>query len=69
MTDELLTADQAIRPAMVVSGKTPDEVLTICRDLFKETKFSKLTDGQKWTLIATLNPEATGPYGCSMEPF
>ena len=66
---ELLTANQAIRPAMVTSGKSPDEVIALCRQLFGESKFSRLTDSQRWTLVCALDPNAIGPYGYTMAPF
>lgn len=65
----LTLPSEAIKPAITASGKAPAEVADICRRMFNKPKFSNLTDLEQWTLIATLNPESTGPYGCSMAPF
>ena len=68
MTDPL-TAAQSIRPAMEASGETQQQVIELCRANFRKSKFSDLSEGQKWTLVALLDPKATGPFGHSMEPF
>ena len=63
------TADEAIRPAIEASGKQAKEVAQLCHEMFRKYRFSDLTELQRWTLIAVLDPTATGPYGCSMAPF
>jgi hypothetical protein len=62
-------AIEAIRAAIETSGKQANEVAQLCRQMFSRSRFSDLTESQQWTLIAALDPNAIGPYGCSMAPF
>lgn len=65
----MTTEREALDAAMTAVGKTPGEVRALCVQMFGTPKWGALNSGQQWTLVATIDPNAMGPYGHSMAPF
>ena len=66
---EQRTALMALKEAMAARGTPPEAVAYRCNLMFGKSKFSELTDQERWTLVCALDPSIPGPWGHSMAPF
>ena len=62
-------ATESLAELMQINMVERETVAERCEGLWGTRKWSELTTSRRWGLIADLDPEWAGPYGCSMEPF
>lgn len=64
-----VTTSAALVLAMAKRSTPKEAVAFRCKMLFDKDKFSELEESQQWTLVCAIDPDAIGPYGCSMASF